>query len=113
MARRRYVNVWIADGAGAEPFMDNMVAFVFDRKNSKTMRSCVVDLGFAEKLAIAIQSICITSYYECMRDHQDQGNDSEAECRRKLKDCLSSQDSFAEHARLVYSRFIEKTGEEK
>ena len=112
VARRKSVAIEVVDGAGVRAFADNMVLFLFDRENSRSMKGFVVDLAFAEKLAI--QSVCLTSFFECLGGcgEECRSDGLDAECRQAFDDCLNSSEAFAEHAKFVYDRFLEKVKNE-
>ena len=109
MSKKR-VNIEVMDGAAASFFVRNLVLFMFDKKTSKTIKGYVVDLVYAEK--VAIQALCISSYFECIRDCSGECQNDD-ECQRAFKDCLYNTESFAEHAKLVHSRFLEKIEEKE
>lgn len=113
MSKKKRVNIEVMDGAAASFFMRGLVLFMFDKETSKTIKGYVVDLDFAEK--VAIQALCISSYLECIKDcsGECQENGLDAECRQAFKDCLYNTESFAEAARLVHSRFLEKIEEKE
>ena len=109
MARGKGIVIEAADGAGVRPFDDSTVLFVFDRKTSRTMKGHIVNLTFAEKLAI--ESVCLASFYECIKSCGEECRESE--CRQALNDCISNPDAFVEHAKFVYERFAEKVEEKE
>ena len=108
MVGRRFNVVDVVAEAANVALWNGRVLFEFLPFGSRTIRGYAPPLVYAEK--VVVMGLCLASYLECLEECDEECREAglDAECRQAYTDCINNPDAFAEHARLVYLRFMDR-----